>query len=316
MNFRGANRIDDVIIDAHLTLAIWVVLALVCGIYLLGLFRTDHDFDEVRVGPGRMVMGVLFLSLALYLAPALFGNPPRNGLYAMLSPLLPPGAAKSLDANDQLATRIQGDLQSQLAGISLRPDASDPAVAASAAPRSSNWLGAQEATSSDPEKALREERTFHGVSWGLSYEAALEEAKAKNLPVLIDFTGVNCVNCRKMEDNVMPRKVVVDALHDFVTVQLYTDTIPIKTLEKDKAQELAEDNLAMEFELVNQTTSPHYAILDPSGQVLAQRSYDPDPDGFASFLKGGLEKFRNGSAASQASQEKPAPTRVTSRDDS
>ncbi len=91
MNFRGSNRIDDILIDAHLTLAIWVVLALVCGIYLLGLFRTDHDHDVVKVGPGRMVMGVLFLSLALYLSPALFGNPPKNGLYAMLSPLLPPG---------------------------------------------------------------------------------------------------------------------------------------------------------------------------------------------------------------------------------
>ncbi|HEU5117176.1 MAG TPA: cytochrome c biogenesis protein CcdA, partial [Isosphaeraceae bacterium] len=168
MNFRGANRIDDIIIDAHLTLAIWVVLALVCGIYLLGLFRTDHDHDVVKVGAGRMLTGVLFLSLALYLAPALFGNPPKNGLYAMLSPLLPPGAAVALDSNEQIVRQIRSDVQTALLDSSGRPSAdsaSEPKVASG--PRSSNFQGPVEATSTDPAKAVREERTFHGVSWGL-----------------------------------------------------------------------------------------------------------------------------------------------------
>ena len=41
--------------DAQVVLTSWVVLSVVCGIYLLGLFRTDHDHDEVKVGPGRLV---------------------------------------------------------------------------------------------------------------------------------------------------------------------------------------------------------------------------------------------------------------------
>ncbi len=106
VNFRGSNRVADAIFDAQLTLAIWVVLALVCGIYLLGLFRTDHDHDEVKVGPGRLVTGCLFLSLALYLAPALFGNPPKSALYALLQNLLPPDARK-LDTNAEIVQEIR-----------------------------------------------------------------------------------------------------------------------------------------------------------------------------------------------------------------
>ncbi len=64
--------------NAYTVLTIWVVMALICGIYLLGLFRTDHDYEEVKVGPGRIVGGWLFLSLALFLAPALFGRPPAE----------------------------------------------------------------------------------------------------------------------------------------------------------------------------------------------------------------------------------------------
>ena len=40
--------------DAQVVLTSWIVLSVVCGIYLLGLFRTDHDHDEVKVGPGRL----------------------------------------------------------------------------------------------------------------------------------------------------------------------------------------------------------------------------------------------------------------------
>ena len=64
--------------DAQVVLTSWVVLSAVCGIYLLGLFRTDHDHDEVKVGPGRLVFGALFLGLALFMAPALFGRPPSE----------------------------------------------------------------------------------------------------------------------------------------------------------------------------------------------------------------------------------------------
>ncbi|HEY2157409.1 MAG TPA: thioredoxin family protein, partial [Isosphaeraceae bacterium] len=186
---------EEAITNAYTVLAIWVVLALVCGIYLLGLFRTDHDHDAVKVGPGRIVAGCAFLFLSLYLTPALFGRPPHGWLWTQVVGLLPPDA---------------GDLKV--------PEASPTAVAQHAA---------KDATSKDPKQAEREQTAVHGVAWGLSYEAALERAKAENKPILIDFTGVNCANCRQMEQSVFPRKEVVAMLERFVPVQLYTDRVPI-----------------------------------------------------------------------------------------
>src|SRR5262249_49339079 len=55
--------------DAQVVLTSWIALSAVCGCYLLGFFRTDHDHDEVKVGPGRLVSGALFLGIALYMAP-------------------------------------------------------------------------------------------------------------------------------------------------------------------------------------------------------------------------------------------------------
>ena len=83
---------SDAWFNAYTVLTIWVVLALVCGIYLLGLFRTDHDHEEVKVGPGRMILGWLFLCLALFLAPALFGRPPQSKIWYLVVGLLPADA--------------------------------------------------------------------------------------------------------------------------------------------------------------------------------------------------------------------------------
>ena len=81
--------------DAQVVLTSWVVLSVVCGIYLLGLFRTDHDHDEVKVGPGRLVFGALFLGLALFLAPALFGRPPQSLVWdRLIVGILPPDSSE------------------------------------------------------------------------------------------------------------------------------------------------------------------------------------------------------------------------------
>ncbi len=145
--------------DAQVVLTIWVVLASICGIYLLGLFRTDHDHEEVKIGPGRMIFGAVFLGLALFMAPALFGRPPQSVIWGrIVMPMLPPDA---------------GDLE-------VKPTA---LAVGGSTPRE------QHATATDPEDAQRQETKFHGVSWGLSFDAAFERAKAEKKPVLVDFTG-------------------------------------------------------------------------------------------------------------------------------
>jgi thiol:disulfide interchange protein DsbD len=255
--------------DAQVVLSIWIVLAAVCGVYLLGLFRTDHDHEEVRVGPGRMLIGSLFLGIALFLAPALFGRPPQSNLWYIMVGLLPP------DAND------------------FNPPAPS-------APGTSNLAGCQEvkAQSNDPKTAEREQKNCHGVQWGMSFEAAQEQAKAENRPILIDFTGVNCANCRTMESGVMPRPEIVKLLEKFVTVQLYTDFVPIGTLTQDEREELAGKNQERLLTW-GEATNPYYVALSPDGKVLdAIGGYRP-PTVFAAFLNKALARQEGSNKVAQ-----------------
>jgi thiol:disulfide interchange protein len=253
--------------NAYAVLAIWVVLALVCGIYLLGLFRTDHDHEAVTVGPGRMVLGCLFLFMALFLAPALFGRPPQSKLWYMVVGLLPADAA---------------DLKA--------PVGVGPAH------------GGEEthATSNDPALAERQEKTFHGVTWGMSYEAALEESKATGKPILIDFTGVNCANCRLMEQEVLPRPEVVAELKKFIPVQLYTDQAQIGSITAAERERLGRKNLDLALKLASEVTNPLYVIVGPDESPLGAKGGKMSPDEFVKHLNVGLARLKKTDKVAQA----------------
>jgi thiol:disulfide interchange protein DsbD len=261
--------------DAQVVLSIWVVLAAVCGVYLLGLFRTDHDHEDVRVGPARMLLGSLFLGIALFLAPALFGRPPASKIWYTIVGLLP-------------------------------PDVGDFTPAGSNAPGPGNVAGCQEvkAQSNDPKTAEREQKNCHGVQWGMSFEAAQEQARTEGRPILIDFTGVNCANCRTMEKGVMPRPEIVKLLEKFVTVQLYTDFVPIGSLTQEQREELAAQNQTLLLEKAGEATNPFYVALMPDGKVIgAVGGYVP-PARFAAFLNKALAKNEGANKVAQATESR------------
>ena len=104
--------------------------------------------------------------------------------------------------------------------------------------------------------------------WGMSLEQAREQAAQENRPILIDFTGVNCANCRQMERGVFPRPEVVALLKKFVTVQLYTDFVPIDSITPEQRQKLAELNQDRIIELAHEATNPFYVVLSPNGEVV------------------------------------------------
>jgi thiol:disulfide interchange protein DsbD len=146
------------------------------------------------------------------------------------------------------------------------------------------------ATSTDPDQAEREQKSFHGVLWGMSFDQARERAAAENRPILIDFTGVNCANCRQMEQGVFRRPEVVELLRKFVTVQLYTDYLPIGSISVEQKQQRAELNQQRLLEL-GEATNPFYVVLAPDGTVLNRIGGYNEPPVFVDFLQKALQRL-------------------------
>lgn len=137
------------------------------------------------------------------------------------------------------------------------------------------------------------------------YKGALKLAKEQNKPLLIDFTGWACVNCRRMEDKIWPDKVVDSLMrNEFVVVSLYVDEkkkLPLaeQTVEKlsngtDKSIVSVGDKWAtFQIENFGATSQPQYAIISPDEIALTKtKFYTPDPDEFIKWLECGLDAYR------------------------
>ena len=137
------------------------------------------------------------------------------------------------------------------------------------------------------------------------YAGALKLAKERNKPVLIDFTGWACVNCRRMEEKVWP-DAVVDSLmrNEFIVVSLYVDEkkkLPLaeQTIERlsngtDKSVISVGDKWStFQIENFGATSQPQYAIISPDQTALTKtKFYTPNPEEFIKWLECGLDAFR------------------------
>lgn len=138
------------------------------------------------------------------------------------------------------------------------------------------------------------------------YTAALERARAENKPVLIDFTGWACVNCRRMEENTWPDKTVDSLMrHEFVVVSLYVDernnlplseqTVELLANKTEKAIVTIGDKWStFQTENFGATSQPQYAIISPDQVALTKtKYYTPDTEEFIEWLECGLEAYRS-----------------------
>ncbi len=118
------------------------------------------------------------------------------------------------------------------------------------------------------------------LSWIVNdYDAALAAAAAAGQPVLVDFTGYTCTNCRWMEANMFTRPEVERELSRYVRVRLYTDG---RGEEYRRFQALQRDTFGT-------VALPYYAVLSPQGTpVVAFGGLTRDADHFVSFLQRGL----------------------------
>jgi len=138
-----------------------------------------------------------------------------------------------------------------------------------------------------------------------NYEKALALAKEQNKPLLIDFTGWACVNCRRMEEKVWTNKEVDSIMRkEFIVLSLYVDErtkLPATEQTVFKTSSGADKNIVtvgdkwatFQTENFGATSQPQYVILNPNEKLLTKtKFYTPNPDEFASWLKCGLGEMK------------------------
>jgi thiol:disulfide interchange protein DsbD len=141
---------------------------------------------------------------------------------------------------------------------------------------------------------------FKDLDEGLAF------AKKQNKPVMIDFTGHACVNCRKMEEHVWPERDVYNQLRDdYVLISLYVDdkrelpeaeqiVVEKATGGTRKLRRVGDKWAHFQTEYFQTNTQPYYVLLSPEGEKLLNQpvGYTPDVSEFAEFLQCGKDAFQ------------------------
>lgn len=251
------------LLDREIYLAIWIILAFLLGLYLIGKIRFSHDSELSYVGVPRFMLAIVAFTFSLYMVPGLFGaNLP--GLAGYLPPM------STHDFN--------------LPGMIEKASNKDNAPCG-------------------PAKYSDKLHLPHGLDGYFEYKQAIQCAREQKKPLFIDFTGHGCVNCRKMEEKVWAKPEILDRLkEDFIVVALYVDDrTPLE--EKDWVvskvdgkvkKTIGEVNADFQICNFNNNAQPFYVILDQDEKLLAAPvgTMDYDVTKFKEFLDAAKNEYK------------------------
>jgi thiol:disulfide interchange protein len=259
----------DLVLQAHwltkeVFLAIWIGIFGLLSIYLLGWFRLPHDDQKTE----KLSVGrVLFATFTL--AFTIYMIPGMWGApLKLLSGLTPPSnyaeSPAGFHANVGLVNTSQNG-SSLEEGMEIGP---------------------------------------HGILIYKDYDQALAQAKKVNKPLMLDFTGYSCANCRLMEDNVWSDPAILSILkNDVVLVSLYEDEkieIPIAEQkeviidgDKKTINTIGKKWINMQYMRYGLIAQPYYAILDHNEKDLVQAvGYTPKVEDYKKWLLSGIAAFK------------------------
>lgn len=252
------------ILTREVFLSFWIAIFGLLTLYLLGFFKTHHDGDIQFLSVTRLMFATLSLSFTLYMLPGLWGAPLN-----LISGILPP-----LEYSES----PHGFMNNINIGPTTSKDFSLPEGA---------------------------EINKHGIIlFKNKYREALEYAKKTNKPLMVDFTGHACANCRKTEDFIWPDDEVKMILNnEVVLVSLYVDDkreLPENEHfeaewygRKRKITTIGDKYKYLEETKYGQSTQPLYVLLDHNENLLVEiRGYNPDKEAYIQWLKKGIEKFK------------------------
>jgi thiol:disulfide interchange protein len=256
------------ILNRDVFLAIWIVLAVLLGMYLLGKLKFSHDSDLTYITVTRLFIALASFSFAVYLVPGLWGAPLKP-----LSGILPPPSTQAFNL-DELKYMDN---------------------------HSSNSSSENNPNAVKPIKYIDKFHVPFGLTAFFDLEEGLAAARKLNKPVMLDFTGWSCANCRKMENEVWSQPEVLKRIkNDFVLVSLYVDDrteLPLnEQVIKPDGEELitiGDKNLEYEKTTFNLNAQPLYKFLDLNGKPLSdiQYGYDPDVQKFIGHLESVKQSF-------------------------
>lgn len=225
------------ILDREVFIALWIVLFVLLGMYLLGKLRFSHDSPMEHTPVGRFFLALGSFAFAVYLVPGLWGAPLKA-----ISAFAPPLYTQDFNL-------YGGEFQK-----------------------------------------------FHDYDEGMAYAAA------HNKPVLVDFSGYACVNCRKMEGAVFDTPAVRGIIEqDYVMIVLMVDdkkelAEPMIVTEDGKTKTLTtvgERWSYLQYHKFGISSQPYYILLDNKGKPLsAPRVYDENVGAFTAWLEEGIETYK------------------------
>ena len=225
------------ILDREVFLSLWIVIAILLGLYLLGKIRFPHDAPQEKTPIPALFLAIISFSFAVYMMPGLVGAPLRA-----ISAFAPPLRTQDLNL-------YNGEVHAK----------------------------------------------FDDYDVGMAY------ARQVGKPVMIDFSGYGCVNCRKMEASVWIDPNVKHMLEeDYVLITLMVDEKaplkePIEIMEngeKVKLRTVGDKWSYFQRMKFGANAQPFYVLLDHQGKPLAPSyAFNEDVSAYLNFLKSGLTEF-------------------------
>lgn len=259
--------------DREVFLSLWIVIGLMIGLYLLGKIRFSHDSDTPYLSIPRLFLSIIAFAFVVYMIPGLWGAPLKS-----IGAFLPPIGTQDFD-------------------LSPIPGGGATATTANQDGKERKYAANYSALA------------IKGLAPWYDYDQALQVSKELHKPILIDFTGFACVNCRNMEANVWSDPVVFKKLqNDFILLQLVVDdkaALDIKdqytsTYNFKKITSIGDKWSELEASRFNSNSQPLYVILDSDGKEMADKNgtalphYNADYhiDRYLKFLDSGIAAYK------------------------
>ncbi|MGN7785603.1 protein-disulfide reductase DsbD family protein [Niabella sp. 22666] len=284
------------ILDREIFIVLWIVIFLLLGLYLLGKLKFKHDDDLPKNDFGipylsvtRLFFAIAAFSMVVYLTPGLWGAPLKG-----LGAFLPPMGTQDFNADDLPKGFDPSKLTAQAGhGTAASQDSELPHPVKFAEAMKKN----------EPDVVIN-----NGMVTYFDYKEALEVARKLEKPLMLDFTGINCVNCRLMETQVWSDPEVMKLLkEEFVIASLFVDvhdeSVMLPVAEQFYSEDLGKQvetlgdlNTHLQVSRFGSNSQPNYFFLDGKEERLLQEGYGYQPSkgikGFKEWLNKALEEYK------------------------